>query len=147
MAGYFKKRRKNQGPNKNEEKVQRGVDAQSGGGTNLSSRFPTVKRLKITLQFFTAQQLLLDEKVLELGPTDSCRFDAACPGRCGTGRFDFTEAVSNAVQRRQPVAESGALCQMPLFAGSKETCGCQVKCRMELEFLPPPAEADPAAAA
>jgi len=143
MARYFKKRRKNSGPNKNEEKVQRAADArnrESSGGA-LGVRFPFVKRLKVTLQFFTAQQQLLDEKVLDLKASDPYRFDVACPGRCGTGNFDFSEAVANAVAKRQTLAESGASCRDPLFAGSSETCGCQVKCRMELEHLPLPERA------
>ena len=150
MARYFKKRRKNSGPNKNEEKVQRAADAhsrESSGGV-LGARFPFVKHLKITLRFLTAQQQLLEEKVLDLKPTDPYRFDMSCPGRCGSGHFDFSAAVANAVNRRQPVVESGGVCPDPLFAGSSQTCGCQAKCRIELDFLPlpaAPAEPDPAA--
>ena len=150
MARYFKKRRKNSGPNKNEEKVQRAADAhnrESSGGV-LGARFPFVKHLKIALQFFSAQQQLLDEKVIALKPNDPYRFDAPCPGRCGSGHFDFSEAVANAVNRRRPLTESGGTCPEPLFAGSNQTCGCQAKCRIELDFLPLPAPtAEPDSAA
>jgi hypothetical protein len=91
----------------------------------------------------TAQQQLLEEKILELGASDGFRFEAACPGRCGSGRFDFSEAISRAVDKRQALAESGARCQEPLFPGSTTTCGCEVKCRMELEFLPVPTDSTP----
>jgi len=152
MARYFKKRRKNSGPNKNEEKVQRAADAQSreSSGGVLGARFPFVKHLKITLQFFTAQQQLLDEKVMDIKANDPYRFDAGCPGRCGNGHFDFSEAVANAVNRRRPLTESGGTCAQPLFAGSTQTCGCVAKCRIELDFLPlpvAPAESDSAASA
>ena len=150
MARYFKKRRKNQGPNKNEEKVQRAADARSRetSGGALGTRYPSVQRIKITLCFLTAQQQLLEEKVMDLKSSDACRFDIPCPGRCGTGRFDFSAAFANAVARRQTTAESGAPCREPVFAGSSETCGCQVSCRMEIDYAPeraPSAQPGPAA--
>lgn len=141
MARFFKKRRKNAGPNKNEEKVQRAADAlsrESAGGV-LGARFPFVKRLKIALQFLSPQQQLLEEKVMDIKANDPYRFDAACPGRCGNGRFDFSEAVANAVNRRRNLTESGGVCPQPLFAGAAQTCGCQAKCRIEIDFLPLPA--------
>lgn len=136
MARYFKKRRKNQGPNKNEEKVLRAAQAREGSGGSLGGRYSSVKRVKITLRFLTAQQQLLEEKTLELKASDPYDFGAPCPGRCGTGHFDFSEAVSNTVARRQSVAESGGICKEPVFAGAQETCGCQLKCRMEIEYAP-----------
>ncbi|MBI5239875.1 MAG: hypothetical protein HY926_05345 [Elusimicrobia bacterium] len=141
MARFFKKRRKNAGPNKNEEKVQRAADAlsrESSGGV-LGARYPFVKRLKITLQFFSPQQTLLDEKVMDIKANDPYRFDADCPGRCGNGHFDFSEAVANAVTRRRNLSESGGVCPQPIFAGASQTCGCQAKCRIEIDFLPLPA--------
>ena len=143
MARYFKKRRKNAGPNKNEEKVQRAADAQnreSSGGV-LGVRYPFVKHLKVTLQFFSAQQQLLEEKVMDLKPNDTYRFDAPCPGRCGSGHFDFSEAIANAVAKHRNLSESGGVCPEPIFAGSTQTCGCQAKCRIELDYLPEPAPA------
>ncbi|MDD5630020.1 MAG: hypothetical protein PHU21_13210, partial [Elusimicrobia bacterium] len=128
----------NAGPNKNEEKVQRAADREASGEV-LGIRYPFVKRLKVTLQFFSAQQQLLDEKVMDLKPNDPYKFDAPCPGRCGSGRFDFTEAVDNAVARHRTLSASGGVCPQPLFAGSTQTCGCQAKCRIELDYLPEPA--------
>ncbi|HAM36088.1 MAG TPA: hypothetical protein DEB40_11655 [Elusimicrobia bacterium] len=143
MARFFKKKRRNAGPNKNEEKVQRAADARDreNSGDTLGENFPNVKRLKIQLQFLTVQGQVLEEKTLELNPGDTCSFQASCPGRCGTGSFDFSEAVTNVVNRRQPLAESSAPCKEPIFAGSNEICGCQLKCRMECEYLPAPERA------
>ncbi len=146
MAGYFKKRRKSQGANKNEEKVQRAADARSreSSGATLQARYPSVRQLAFTLRFLTPQQQLLEEKALTLQANDACRWDASCPGRCGVGRFDFSEAVSRAIGQRQAVAEGSVSCREPLYAGAKDTCGCQAQYKIEVDYLPPP---DPSAAA
>mgnify|MGYP001590435103 CR=1 FL=1 len=140
MARYFRKRRKNQGPNKNEEKVQRAEDARnqerSGG---MGTRFPAVKQLRIHLAFMSAQKHILEEKDFNLGPADACVVTAACPGRCGSGSFDFTEKLIQAVQARQAVSECGAKCPLPIYAGSAEACGCEVRCRMDVDYFPAPA--------
>ncbi|MFA6002815.1 MAG: hypothetical protein WC881_01975 [Elusimicrobiota bacterium] len=143
MATFYRKRRKNQGPNKNEEKVQRAADARNRDNSSgsLGTRFPTVKKLKIQLQFLSAQSQVLDEKTLDLGPSDNCKFDVPCPGRCGAGVFDLYTAVLQAVRNRQPLAENSAPCAEPSYPGSREACGCKVTCRMELEYNP---EAAPA---
>ncbi|MDD5656431.1 MAG: hypothetical protein PHF00_04155, partial [Elusimicrobia bacterium] len=100
MARYFKKRRKNSGPNKNEEKVMRAAEARSQGG--FASSLPGVLRLRLNMRFLSPQSQLLDEKNLNLGPSDACSFEVACPGRCGSGVFDFSEAAANAARARQP---------------------------------------------
>lgn len=143
MATFYRKRRKNQGPNKNEEKVQRAADARNRDSSSgfLGTRFPTLKKLTMKLQFLSAQSQILEEKTLNLGPADTCKFDAPCPGRCGAGVFDLYPAVLQAVRSRQPVAESSIPCPEPSYPGSREACGCKVTCRMELEYLP---EAAPA---
>ena len=138
MAGYFKKRRKSQGANKNEEKVQRAEQARSreSSGATLQAKYPSVRSLALTLRFLTPQQQLLEEKVLRLEAGDACRLDASCPGRCGVGRFDFGEAVSRAVGQQQKSAGGGVVCREPLYAGSRETCGCQTQYKMEVDYLP-----------
>lgn len=138
MAGYFKKRRTRQGPNKNEQKVLRAkseeLRAKSGGV--VGARFPAVKQLRVQLEFLDARQQVLDEKTLDLGPSDATAFMAPCPGRCGRGSFDFSSRIAEAVDRRLPAAELSEACREPLFAGSPEACGCQARCRVEIEYRP-----------
>ncbi|MBI5242501.1 MAG: hypothetical protein HY922_02305 [Elusimicrobia bacterium] len=151
MAGYRKKRRGPQGPNKNEKKVLRSKDAQKQAlaAGLLSEKFPSIKRLSVHLVFRSAQQQLLDEKTLQLGPTDPCLFAMPCPGRCGTGSFDFTGKVEEAARSLLPSSDSSGKCAKPIFVGSSDLCGCELKCRMDLEYFPDavPEPQEPAAAA
>jgi len=139
MAGYFKKRRV-AGPSKNEEKVLRGQseERQARMAGTLSSRFPTVKRLRVDLKFLDARQQPLDEKHLDLKPGDAAIFTVPCPGRCGRGSFDFSKKAAETVEARLPASDSSAKCQEPLYAGSAEVCGWEARCRMEIEYLPLP---------
>lgn len=140
MAGFFKKRKVAHGPNKNEQKVMRGRRAEDEARQAgvLGARFPFLKNLRIHLVFLDANQRMIDEKRLALRSTDAAIFSVSCPGRCGQGTFDFSGKVAEAVDRRLPVSECGAKCGEPLYAGSAETCGLQIKCRLELDYLPAP---------
>src|SRR3989338_553877 len=124
MAGYFKKRRVTQSPNKNEEKVMRARNAeeQARSGGVLSSIFPPIKLLKIHFTFLDNHQHLLEEKTLVYGPSDTAVFTVSCIGQCGQGSFDFGGKLAEAVNNRQPVSESSAKCPEPLYAASMETC-------------------------
>lgn len=149
MATHYKKRRGHSGPSKNEEKVMRAKNAlrQAVSGGALGARFPSVMRLSVRLVFLNAQQHVLEEKTLSLGLSDPCRFTVPCPGRCGVGVFDFTAKLESGVLAGDAVVEAGGKCQQPLYAGSPEVCGCEVKCRMEFSYRPKPspAPAEPSA--
>lgn len=139
MAGYYKKRR-SAGPSKNEQKVARAQDAKNQLRSGaLGQRFPRLSRLKMQLVFMNAQQHLLDEKTVTLGPNDAFTFTAACPGRCGQGSFDIGARVELAITKAQPACEATAKCQQHLYAGSTELCGCELRAKMEFEYLPVPA--------
>lgn len=138
MPGYFKKRRHAQGPNKNEEKVLRAQSEENRArmaGT-LSARFPSVKSLRVHLTFLDARQQVLEEKDMELGRSDAAIFVIPCPGRCGQGSFDFTKKLAENIEGRLDVSESGAKCAEPLYAGSAEACGCEIRCRVKIDYLP-----------
>jgi len=139
MPGYFKKRRGAQGPNKNEQKVMRAQKAENQARMvgALSEKFPPIRHLKIHLTFLTPNQGIIDEKNISLDPSDAAVFTVGCPGRCGQGSFDFSGKVAEAVTALLPVSESSAKCAKPLYASATETCGCEVKCRMELAYFPP----------
>jgi len=145
VAGYRKKRRGPQGPNKNEKKVMRsrdvGKEAMLAG--TLGDKFPSIKNLKIHLVLLSPQQQLLDEKTLTMGPSDPCLFSVPCPGRCGSGSFDFSGKAEEAVGARLASSESSGKCAKPIFVGSSSLCGCEIKCRMEVNYFPPEENASP----
>ena len=147
MARHFKKRKGFTGPNKNQEKVMRAEEAErrvrSAG--IMGPRFPLVKRLNLHLVFLNSQQHVLDEKRFSLGPLDSCDFKTSCPGRCGVGSFDVDTVIETAVEARQAATESSLKCLESLFAGSPEKCGCELKIKLDIGFVPASAPEVPAA--
>ncbi len=135
MARFFKKRRADAGPSKNELKARRGRDT---GGPSLAARYPSVQKLEVRLEFLGAQAQVLEQESRAFGPGDECRFTAACPGRCGAGRFDLAAKIDAVVAARQTASESRGLCQEPLYAGSPENCGCELRCSIQAEYIPEP---------
>ncbi|MBI5629922.1 MAG: hypothetical protein HY921_03445 [Elusimicrobia bacterium] len=138
MAGHFKKRRGPQGPNKNQEKVLRARNAENPARLVglLGSKFPSVKQMRIHLTFMDARQHILEERDLSLAPSDAAIFTVPCPGRCGHGTFNFALKAAETIAAQFPLSESGAKCPEALYASSVETCGCEIKCRMEIEYFP-----------
>lgn len=135
---YNKKKRKNSGPNKNEEKVQRGKDAERLGASSnsLGARFPGVEKLVVTLQFMSSREADLGTETRSFTPQDPCRFEAACPGPCGVGEFNLASKIESVIAARLPSAEASGQCEEPLFAGSKELCGCRLNCRLTVSYRP-----------
>lgn len=136
MAGFFKKRRKNNGPSKNEEKVMRGerADAEKRMAGTLSSRFPGVKRLKVDAAFIDPRGVELDRKTISLGSNDPVALAFDCPGRCGRGSLVLSAAIEGGLQARRPVFETSVKCAEQMYAG--EVCGTEARCRAEVEYLP-----------
>lgn len=138
MAEFYRKKRRKVGPSKNDEKVQRGLDAEAetrAAGT-LSSRFPGVRGVKVRIIVTSPQGVVLEENDDLIGPNDPFVIAADCPGRCGSGSYDFAELVSAALAR---VEEHGAVqlaCAEPLYGGGPDNCGCVAKCEYEAQFSP-----------
>lgn len=141
---FYGKRRRAPGPSKNEQKVQRAEEearrARSIG--SIAQRFPEVQRLAVKLQFLSPQGQVLAEEVRELRPADPVNLSAPCPGRCGVGKFDLAAKIESVVTARQNLAEASGVCQEPLYAGSPDSCGCKLNCRIEVTYLPAPSGAE-----
>lgn len=138
MPGFYRKKRRKVGPNKNQEKVQRGreAEAQAHAAGTLATRFPGVRGLKFRLSVTSPQGVVLDETEDQLGPDDPFLISADCPGRCGSGRFDFAEAVSQALSRLEERGSAEIPCAEQLYGGGPETCASVAKCEFEAEFAP-----------
>lgn len=137
MAGYFK-RRPAPGPSKNEQKVssRRDADSRAKSAEALGHRYPTVQKMTIKLQFVSPQQHVIDQQTRAYNPQDQYDFSVPCPGRCGDGAFDLAAKIDGIVEKREPMSESSGACQKPLYAGAAEVCGLQLKCRIEVQYLP-----------
>ena len=137
---YFKRRRGSGGPSKNEKKVMRSreEERQSRAGGTLAQRYPYVKRLVVHLEFLSPQKHPLSQETRAFEPADICKFSVSCPGRCGDGSFDLAGKIDAVILAEQTASESSGKCPKPLYAGAAETCGCELKCRLEVSYLPKP---------
>ncbi|MDD5305378.1 MAG: hypothetical protein PHS14_19950, partial [Elusimicrobia bacterium] len=102
MAFYRKKRRK-AGPSKNDEKVRRAQTAEDNernAGT-LSTRFPSVRSLKVKVSIATPQGVVLEGSEETYGPNDPFFLEADCPGSCGSGSYDFAVLIAQSLENLQ----------------------------------------------
>lgn len=138
MADFYRKKRRKAGPNKNQEKVQRGLDAeaQAHAAGTLSSRFPTARALKVRIAITSPQNVVLEQSDRRIGPNDPFQLRVDCPGRCGSGSFDFAELVGQCLARAEARGLVQTACVQPLYGGGPEACGCAAKCEFEAELAP-----------
>jgi hypothetical protein len=138
MPGFYRKKRRKTGPSKNEEKVQRGRDAddEARAAGTLASRFPAVRGVKVKITVTSAQGVVLDETDDLIGPNDAFQIGADCPGRCGSGSFDFAEQVAASLTKLEEQGSFEVACAEPLYGGGPEACGSTAKCEFEAEFAP-----------
>ncbi len=138
MPGFYRKKRRKVGPNKNQEKVQRGLEAEAeahAAGT-LATRFPSVRGVKVRITVTSPQGVVLDETDALIGPSDPFQIEASCPGRCGSGSFDFAEIVTQSLTKLEEHGTTETSCAEPLYGGGPEACGCLAKCEFQAEFSP-----------
>jgi hypothetical protein len=130
MAFYRKKKRK-AGPSKNDEKVRRAQnaeDSERAAGT-LSTRYPSVRSLRVKVSIATPQGVVLEESEETYGPNDAFVLEADCPGSCGSGHYDFAVLISQALEAAQERGSSQTICQEASYSGAAgATCGCIAKC-------------------
>lgn len=138
MPGFYRKKKRKTGPSKNEMKVQRGRDAENeahAAGT-LATRFPAVRGIKIKITVTSPQGVVLDETDDLIGPNDAFQIGSDCPGRCGSGSFDFAEQVAASLTKLEEQGAFEIACAEPLYGGGPEACGSTAKCEFEAEFAP-----------
>ncbi|MBI3298273.1 MAG: hypothetical protein HYZ75_08925 [Elusimicrobia bacterium] len=136
MAQY-RKRRIAHGPNKNEEKVRRGQEAETRSrSTSLGERFPAVDRLILELTVTAPQDGSVERSTRDISADQGCELTLGCPGRCGRGVFDLAAMVTAAVEAKNPAATGAAVCQEPFLPGLPDVCGVKVDCRLTITFKP-----------
>ena len=137
MPGFYRKKRRKVGPSKNEEKVRRGqaADAEASAAGSLSSRFPSVRGVRVRITITSPQGVVLDETETLIGPNDPFIIEADCPGRCGSGSYDFSLKVSEALSRLEEEGAAEAACAEQHYGGS-DACGCVARCAFAAEIAP-----------
>lgn len=138
MPGFYRKKRRKVGPSKNEEKVRRGMaaDQQATTAGSLSSRFPSVRGVRARITINSLQGVTLDETETVIGPNDPFIIEADCPGRCGSGSYDFAVQVSEALSRLEEEGTYEATCLEPHYGGGSDACGCVARCTFAAEITP-----------
>ncbi|MFI5362941.1 MAG: hypothetical protein ACHQ49_13300 [Elusimicrobiota bacterium] len=138
MPGFYRKKRRKAGPNKNQEKVQRGreADAEAHAAGTLATRFPAARGVKVRITVTSPQNVVLDETDDLIGPNDPFQIGADCPGRCGSGSYDFSELVAASLTKLEEQGSAQLICAEPLYGGGPDSCGCVAKCDFEAEFAP-----------
>jgi hypothetical protein len=127
-APKYRKRRPNQGPNKNELKVSRheSQEAQKTRAGILRERYPNVRGLQLGLRMETDTGAILVEASRAIGPDDTLWLDLPCEGGCGNGLFLLTEAVDNLLQAGVERKEGMGLCQAASYKDPKLPCGTKL---------------------
>lgn len=138
MAFYRKKRRK-VGPSKNDQKVRRAQNAedQERAAGTLSTRFPSLRSLRVKVSIATPQGVVLEESEETYGPNDPFFLEADCPGSCGSGSYDFAVLIGQSLENLQERGSAQIICAEPSYSGaSGATCGCIAKCEFLAEVTP-----------
>jgi hypothetical protein len=137
MAFYRKKRRK-AGPSKNDEKVRRAQTAEDNeraAGT-LSSRFPSVRALRVKVSIATPQGVVLEESAETYSPSDPFFLEADCPGSCGSGSYDFAVLIAQSLENLQERGVAQIVCAEASYSGAAGAqCGCIAKCEFLAEVI------------
>ena len=135
MPGFYRKKRRVVGPSKNEEKVRRGqaADEQASAAGSLSSRFPSVRGVKVRITITSPQSVVLGESETVIGPNDPFIIQADCPGRCGSGCYNFAPSVAEALSRLEEAGSAVSICAEPHYGGG-DACGCTAKCAFAAEI-------------
>lgn len=139
MPPIFRRRRRagQNEPNKNEKKVLRQQETErlKRSASLVGDLFPAVSRLSIRMDFMTSQQHSLEQHNRVFAPADACDFLVPCPGRCaGEGAFDLTDRIRSIVETHQQSGEESAVCQEPVALGSEDSCGLQMRCKIEASY-------------
>lgn len=136
MPGIYRKKKRNTGPSKNEEKVERARQAKNllGSGNSLGSRYPQARSLTVVLTFSGPQGQPFGQETRTFNPQDPCDFAVPCPGRCGVGSFDLAGKIDAVMTAQEPESKASGVCQEVLFAGAADVCGCKLDCAISVAY-------------
>jgi hypothetical protein len=107
------------------------------GSPSLAKKFPLLKALKVTLEYYDAEGFTKHGELkckLNVEHAKSALW-FACPGvECMRGDFDLTEALVEAVTWRRKVATGELRCQGTRKRGDRQLVPCQTLLRYKLDL-------------
>ena len=104
---------------------------------SLAKRFPGLKGLKVTLQFFDAAGSTKQGEMkckLNVEHAKAAMWFGCPAGECAGGDFDLSEALAKAVAARRKVAEGELQCQGTRKRGDREQVACGTRLHYKLSL-------------
>ena len=105
---------------------------------SIAKRFPRLKGLKVTLQFFDAAGNTKQGEMKCNVNVDHAKAALwfGCPaGECASGDFDLSEALAKAVAARRKIAQGELRCQGTRKRGDREPVACGTLLRYKLNLI------------
>ena len=105
------------------------------GSPSIAARFPGLKSLKLTLEYFDAVRLTKNGELKCKMNVDHAKSALwfACPGvECLKGDFDLSEVLAQAVAEKKKVATGELRCQGTRKRGDQEQVACRTLLRFKL---------------
>ena len=105
------------------------------GSESMSKKFPSLKSLKATLEYYDASGTTKNGELKCTMNVDHAKSALwfACPGvECMKGDFDLSEALAKAVAERRKVAIGEMRCLGTRKRGDREQVPCQTLLRYKL---------------
>jgi hypothetical protein len=111
---------------------------QIDGSLSLAKKFPLLKSLKVTLEYYDARGFTKHGELkckLNVEHAKSALW-FACPGvECMKGDFDLSKALAEAVAEGRKVATGELHCQGTRKRGDRERVPCQTLLRYRLNLI------------
>lgn len=135
LPAHHRKRRP-QGPNKNELKVSRGeiADQQRTRAGTLRERFPRVQQLELDLRMETSSGAVLEQVRRMIDADEALLLDIPCQGGCGNGLFLLKDAVESVLQEGKEIREGLGVCQAVSYSDPKVPCNTKLYYRIEVKY-------------
>lgn len=105
----------------------------------LKASFPQIKSLMVDIQYLSQHGHILEESQATYSANDPIALTLNCPGGCEDGRISIESKLASLVQQRLESAQAQSKCANPLYIDTKP-CGCELKCKFQLEYYPEPPE-------
>lgn len=132
----YRKRRKPNGPSKNELRAARHEKAdlmRTHAGT-LQQKFPNVAHLELNLRMEGASGVALGQEFRTIGLEEPLDLRIPCPSTCGNGQFNLLDALEESIASSKESDEGLRICQAVSYMNSQTACGTKLYYRFTIDY-------------
>jgi hypothetical protein len=111
---------------------------QIDGSPSMAKKFPLLKALKVTLEYYDAAGLTKNGEMkckMNVEHAKSALWFACPGGECAGGDFDLSNALAEAVAGRSKVVAGELRCHGTRKRGDRERVACQTLLRYKLNLI------------